>query len=180
MPDIEVTGWIPVRKLLRLEPDYPEDFYDCSEQFRMGLCSVLPRLSSTILRVETRASRPDKAITRNLQLLNGGYMFNPRFFEFIEVRCLMRYDKKTIQAPNPGCDISDADLLGFAALELSTVLEDALLLAQLSFPARIKSEKGRTYVHRHAMNHISSVSGGPYESGMRYDLQVASRSYRAV
>ena len=55
-------------------------------------------------------------------------------------------------------------LRGVAACYLASTLEDALLLAQLSFPTRIHSASGRTYLGRHPMNEVSRVSGISHES----------------
>jgi hypothetical protein len=74
----------------------------------------------------------------------------------------MKYDSAQMDFPEEGN--VDGLLMGAAACDLASTLEDALLLAQLSFPTRIHSASGRTYLNRYPMNEVSRVSGLPHES----------------
>jgi hypothetical protein len=163
MTEAEATAWVPISKI-RVDLSVPEDFYECLEAFYAGLPFALTRLLPSVTETEAHVIQPPKKVTRDLFLLNPNSFLKPDFYEFLKVQCSLHYDKESIQAQNPNHSISDNNILGMAASELSSALVDALVLAQLAYPVRITSETGRTWVGRHPLNTISSISGFPSDA----------------
>ena len=161
MPEINVNGWLPIRIPLRMPDFFPPDFSECLEQFCHGLVSVLPVLYPPIISVKSRIITPPSYVIKDLCTLNGGGWFEPKLYKFLHVQCVMEYDNDQMNFPEESN--VDGMLMGFAACGLASTLEDALLLAQLSFPTRIHSASGRTYLGRYPMNKVSRVSGIPSE-----------------
>lgn len=162
MTEIKVNGWLPIRIPLRI-PDWPSppDFSECLDQFCLGLVSALPTLNPSIISVEARIIKPPSYVTKDIYTLNGDGWFDPKFYKFLQVQCVMAYDSDQMNVP----DESNVEgmLGGLAACDLASTLEDALLLAQLSYPTRIHSVSGRTYLGRYPMNEVSRISGVLHE-----------------
>lgn len=171
MTESEVTAWVPISKI-RFNLSVPDDLYECLEAFSAGLPFALTRLLPSVAEAESHITQPPSKVARDLFLLNPNWLLKPDFYEFIKVQCSLHYDKESIQAQNPDHSISDYNILGMAASQLSLALEDALVLAQLAYPVRISSGTGRTWVGRHPLNTVASISGFPcdaiYSSELRW------------
>jgi hypothetical protein len=155
----EVTAWVPIKK--RFDLSVPDDLYECLEAFSAGLPFALTRLLPSLAETESHVARPPRKVTRDLFLLNPNSLLQPDCYEFLKVQCSLHHDKESIQAQDSNSSISDNDILCMAASELSSALEDALVLAQLAYPIRISSGTGRIWVGRHPLNTISNISGFP-------------------
>jgi hypothetical protein len=164
MTEARVTAWIPIRKMLHIHPKVPDDFHDCLDALRIALPQVLKKLCWTEIDATVCQQTPSKKIARDILLLNQTSILGVQHVEFLKVCCFVRYDVEAMRARNPERDISLPFLQGVAACEVAAWLEEALMLAQLAYPARIKSGAGRTYVGPHAMNVIGAISGLPYEA----------------
>jgi len=162
MTEIKVNGWLPIKIPLRIPDCFPPDFSECLEQFCNGLVRVLPMLCPQIISVESRIIKPPSYVIKDVYTLNGGGWFEPKYHKFIQVQCVMEYDNEQMNFPEKSN--VEGLLRGAAACDLASTLEDALLLAQLSFPTRIHSASGRTYLGRYPMNEVSRVSGIFHES----------------
>ena len=139
----EVTAWVPISKI-RFDPSVPDDLHECLKAFSAGLPYALTRLLPSVAEAESHVTRPPKKVARDLFLLDRDLLLMPDLYEFIKVQCSLHYDKESIHALNPDHSISDSIFLSMAASELSSALEDALVLAQLAYPIRIRSGTGRT------------------------------------
>jgi hypothetical protein len=164
MTEAEVTAWMPIRKV-RFDLNVPNDLYGCLEAFSAGLPFALTRLLPSLAEAESRVAQPSRKVARDLFLLNPDMLLNPNIHEFLKVQGSFHYDKEliqeSIQAKDSNSSISDNTILSMASTELSSALEDALILAQLAYPIRISSQTGRTWVGRYPRNTISNISGFP-------------------
>lgn len=163
MKTIEVTAWVPVRKLIRFNQSMPDDFYECLEGLLSGLPFALKQLSESITAVDVKLASPKGKIAKDLVLLNQDAPTKQVFYEYLKIRSYLRYDKKALEAQNPTYSFSDENISGIAACEFSSLVEDALVLAQLAYPARISTETGRSWVGTHPSNTISRVTGFGYD-----------------
>lgn len=162
MTTTKIVGWVPVLKPRRLPLlYYPEDFSKRLKDFSLGLSEVLPVLSQSIQHVNTALKKPSTVILGNLQRLNRKHFFNTSHIIFIKIDCLVEFDEAAFYELNQEKNVSltDNDIADFAAYELASTLEDAMLLADLAFPARIRSGTGCTYWGRKRMNEISASRG---------------------
>jgi hypothetical protein len=103
---------------------------------------------------------PNKDVIKNLQNLNK-ILFDIRDFKFIKIETWFEFDKVIFQQLNPTLDDSYFynHMPHFATSLLPPALKDALILADLAFPGRIKCKTGCTYWQRHRMNEISYFHG---------------------
>jgi hypothetical protein len=159
MTTTEVAAWVPIRKQLRFDPSIPDDFYDCIEGLVSGLPDTIMRLSESVEVVTVELVLPKGKIARDLVLLNPHAPDRQDHYEFLEIRGQLCYDKESLETQNPTTTFSDGDIAGIAACQFSSLIEDALVLAQLAYPARIHAETGRSWINSHPSNTISRVHG---------------------
>lgn len=158
----KITAWVPIRILLRIDPSIPNDFYDCLTDFLGNLPSILKRFSEHIDEVQVKLARPPKFVEKDFVLLNQNAPTRLDFYEFIKLDCKLNYDKEFIKEQNQGKPLSDELIEGMFACGLSGQIEDAFLLAQLAYPARIKNETGRCWNGKNPQNTISPITGFGY------------------
>ena len=158
MPETEATAWVPFR-IFPLDLHVPNNLYECLVDFSTGLTFALTRLYPFVAETEARVTRPSRAIARQLFLLNPESRWGLDSYEFVQVRCSLIYDKESIQSMNVNRPMADDEIARLAASELSSVLEEALVLAQLAYPALIASRTGLVWLGRYLVATISEVFG---------------------
>ncbi|WP_375576168.1 hypothetical protein [Paracidovorax oryzae] len=163
MTKILVRSWVPIRKMIFLLDGMPNDFVAVLEDFVNDLPSALLNLVNDVESVEVQLDSPPENVLQDLLQLVGENLDIPEWYEFIRIDCVVNYELEVIQSQSKALEINEGMLSGMAACLVSGDVADALCLAQLAYPMRIKSAKGRSWIDGEAYNAIKSLDGFPYD-----------------
>jgi hypothetical protein len=157
MKTINIVGWLPISDPRKLPFIYrPEDFDECLKEFSSGLYEALPLFCQFIKNVNIQIKEPGVGTLKDLQRLNGKFCFGLSNCIFIKINCCMEFDETISDESNGGnYTYTTYDCVCSGAYELSSIIKDMLILADLAFPARISADIGRTYWGRKKMYVIS-------------------------
>lgn len=163
MSKILVRSWVPVRKMILLLDGMPHDFDAVLENFVDDLPSALLNLVGDVESVEVQLGSPPENVLQDLLQLMGENVNIPEWYEFVRIDCVVNYELEAVQSQSIGLEIKEEMLSGMAACLVSGNVADALCLAQLAYPMRIKAAKGRSWIDGEAYNAIESLDGFPYD-----------------
>lgn len=148
MQSTQIQAWIPIRRLLRLrdEPQWPNDYSPCINNFIHSIPTILKKLDTNIIDAKAVIKNPEHAILHDIKHLNGDYLFHSPFFDFIQLEITYSF-------------ASEPDLVepGIACALFPEVFIDSIIIANLAFPGRIHSATGRVYIDDIPMNTIDPV-----------------------
>jgi hypothetical protein len=154
---VPLTAWIPVHNVTWGAPQWPDDFRQCCEGLANSTRKILRHLDDrcvgSALWIADNNDIPPEVVSLN----QSEYGF-PKHYRVLKIDSAIRMRRSDVRHSD-GTAVTDADLVGIAAVEFAGIAEDVLLLAAIAYPGRLHTKLGQVFVGGHGMNLIHPMPG---------------------